>query len=55
MIYLGPRMIKSNSSYKFKIHADEILILQLHTTNGTKSVFKGQIKPNGTVILTKIH
>ena len=31
MMYLGPPIIKSNGSYKFKIHADEILILQSHT------------------------
>ncbi len=47
MMYLGPQTIKSNGPYKFKIHADEILILQSHTVTGTKSVFKGCLKPNG--------
>ncbi|CAF3367780.1 unnamed protein product [Rotaria socialis] len=46
MMYLGPQMIKSNGPYKFKIHADEILILQAHTMTGTKSIFKGCLKPN---------
>ena len=43
MVYLGPRITKSNGPYKFKIHADEILILQ----TGTSCVFKGSLKPNG--------
>ena len=50
MIYLGPTTIKSNGSYQFKIHADEILILQSHTETGTKPVFKGCVKPNGSII-----
>ena len=55
MLYWGPRVIKSNGSYKFKIHADEILILQSHTVTGTKSIFKGCIKPNGKCALVSIH
>jgi hypothetical protein len=48
-------MIRSNGSYKFKIHADEILILQSHTKTGTESVFKGSLKPNGNNTLIGIH
>ena len=47
MMYLGPRKIKFNNPYKFKIHADEILIVQTHTATGTESIFKGCLKPNG--------
>ena len=47
MVYLGPPMIKPSGGYKFKIYADEILILQSHTASGTQSVFKGCLKPNG--------
>ncbi|UJR17088.1 hypothetical protein I4U23_003985 [Adineta vaga] len=46
MLYLGPSMINFNGTYTFKIHTDEILILQSHTSTGTKSVFKGCLKPN---------
>ncbi|CAF4400214.1 unnamed protein product, partial [Adineta steineri] len=46
MLYLGPPMIKSNGPYRFKAHADEVLISQSYTTMGTKSVFKGCLKPN---------
>ncbi len=53
MIYVGPPIIKSNGSYQFKIHADEILILQSHTAIGTKSVFKGCLKPNGIKYIHK--
>ena len=47
MMYLGQSRTHSDSPYKFKIYADEILILQSHTTAGTESVFKGCLKPNG--------
>ncbi|CAF0988663.1 unnamed protein product [Adineta steineri] len=46
MLYLGPPTIESNGPYRFKAHADEVLILQSYTTMGTKSVFKGCLKPN---------
>lgn len=49
MLYCGPPMIKSNGPYKFKTHADEILILQSDTLDGTKSIFKGCVKPNGRI------
>lgn len=55
MLYCGPRVIKSNGSYKFKIHADEILILQSQTVTGTRPVFKSCIKPNGSHTLISIH
>ncbi|CAF1140878.1 unnamed protein product [Adineta ricciae] len=46
MMYLGPPVIRSNGSYTFKVHADEILIVQSHTANGTRPVFKGCLEPN---------
>jgi hypothetical protein len=55
MLYLGPPMMNSNGSYKFKIHADEILILQSHTKTGTKSVFKGCVKPNGRITFIDLY
>lgn len=48
MVYIGPPPLESNGPFKFKVHPDEVLILQSHTETGIKVVFKGSLKPNGS-------
>lgn len=48
MIYCGPKSLRNDTLYSFKIQGDEVIIMQHQSTTGSFMVYKSFLRPNGT-------